>query len=490
MSNVFANVFVQNMNTARTENGAVANATTLSYVLDLFSQIGAFRNGTGASARLDQFNRAWAEDKELTLRVLFHCRDIRGGSGERETFRVFLKHLVNTGYESIVKKNLSLIPEYGRWDDLWMFLDVPSMKSSVIDLIRLQLKNDACSKNPSLLAKWLPSENTSSKDSIRLARLIRTGLNLSSRDYRKILSGLRTTINIVEKQMSKKQWDTIQYERVPSRAAILYKDAFKSHDETRYNAYIQAVLSGEKKINSSALFPYEILKKYIGDFSYAGGLSLDPTLEALWKNLPNYIAESDNSLVVADTSGSMSGIPIHVAISLAIYIAERNKGCWHNKFINFSTHPSLQILKGETLLDKIKTLCTSEWYGSTDVKAVFMAILETAKRNKLPKEDMVKRVFIISDMEFNQGAPGMNVTLFREISSIYNNAGYELPELVFWNVRSAREQFPMSLQDTNFNNVSGSSPSILQYMFTGVKMTAYERMLSVINSERYQAIKV
>lgn len=468
--------------TARTENGAVSNLTTNSSLLDLFSQIGALRTGSGARSRIAQFDRAVSEDNLLALKILFHARDIRGGSQERETFRIFYKHLATTRPE-MAAKNLHLIPEYGRWDDLWCLLDT-SLKSQVIGLIKNQLISDAKSEKPSLMAKWLPSENTSSNATCKLATLIRKELGLSSRDYRKVLSNLRSKINIVEKSMSQRKWDKIVYEHVPSRASMKYRKAFKKHDGKRYDAFLTAVMNGEKKIHAGALFPYEIVEKVLTT-------GQNETLEALWKNLPNYFGENaDDSLVVADVSGSMYGTPLYVSISLAMYMAERNKGIWNGKFITFSSDPTFNMVTGKTLFDKVTSLSRAQWGMSTDIEKVFDMILKAAKDAKLSNDEIVKKIFIISDMEFNaaRGHRSDHKTLFRTISDKYQKAGYTLPTLVFWNVRSAREQFPMSLDDTNFQMVSGCSPSILQYMFTNKNESAYEKMMTVLSSERYSAI--
>ncbi len=485
MTKEFAALLNKDMNKTYTENGAVANATTNSFVLDLFSQIGALRNGRGAANALSMLRKAYAENKELTMKCLFWARDIRGGAGERDTFKIFMKDLMRSDTIDSVIKNLHLIPEYGRWDDLWMFLEDKRTKPIVIKLIKDQLKVDAKVDRPSLLAKWLPSENTSSRETVALATFLRKELGLSSKEYRKVLSTLREKISIVEKKMSSNQWDKVVYEHVPSRASMLYRKAFGRHDTERYGEYLKKVLSGEKKINSAALFPYEILQKY----SYSYYSQTNETLEALWKNLPNYIETSDDAIVVADTSGSMNGIPLDVAISLAIYIAERNHGCWKDKFITFSETPQLQTIIGTSLLDKIRNVSSSVWGMNTNVEAVFDLILNTAVKNHLPADKMLKKVIIISDMEFDQAAGRKTGdTLFRTISSKFVQKGYKMPQLVFWNVRSAKEQFPMSTDDKGFINVSGSSPAICKQMFGSKLEDPIEFMLKVLGSERYSKV--
>lgn len=477
-------------NLTYTENGAVTNKSTNSKVLDLFSQAGALRLGRGAENAKDLFLNALSEDKLLTTRAMFYFRDVRGGQGERETFRIFLKTLAITDPQ-VVRKNLHLIPEFGRWDDLYTLVDT-SLEADAFALMRKQFEKDLDSQNPSLLAKWLKSENTSSPASRALGAKTRKAFGISPKAYRRGLSVLRARINVLERTISTNSWDKVVYERVPSQANLKYRKAFGRHDLERYTKYLQDVASGETKINASTQFPYEIIRN-CNFFGY--GLNLTETerktLDVMWNNQPDYIGKSENSICVCDVSGSMNGLPIQVSISLGIYTAERNTGPFKDKFMTFSERPQLQSVVGHDIVSKVENLSRAAWDMNTNVKAVFDTLLHVGQTNKLTNDQMVKKIFIISDMEFDGCTMGRaDETLFQTIAREWKEAGYDLPLLVFWNVASRNSQFPMSLDDRGFVNVSGCSPSIFKNLMKGEIYDAYELMLDVLNDERYKVISV
>jgi hypothetical protein len=489
MNNILVNeltsAFNEPVNKTLTENGAIARATTNSKVLDLFSQIGGFRVGGASEDKIiKQVRAAFAEDRELTLRTLFYSRDIRGGQGERQVFRTAIKALAQFSPDTI-NKVIPLIPEYGRWDDLYELLGT-ECEQTVWDTIRAQWWGDLISEYPSIMAKWLAGVNTSSALTRERGRATARALGFSERNYRKLLSELRARIGIIEQKMSSGNWGDIEYSHVPSQANMLYKDAFYKHDPVRRQAYLDSLVKGEVKVNAVTQFPYELIAKLRN--------SGDNTLiEAMWEAQPDYFnGKKENSLVVADVSSSMYGLPLEVCISLAIYTAERNTGPWHNKFITFSESPTMQTLIGKTLLEKVSNLNNARWDLNTNVEKVFTTILETAILNNVSPSEMVARVYIVSDMEFD-AASGRNKkdrTLFNWLQKKYKDAGYNMPELVFWNVSARNTQFPMSMDDRGFLNVSGCSPSIFKSVVGKNFISAYDLMLEVINSDRYKDIKV
>lgn len=482
----FHDAFVNDMNKKFTENGAVARATTGSKVFDLFSQIGAYRTGSGAENHISTFRSAYAEDPLLTMKLLFYTRDARMGLKEKHTFKVFMNDLCSQGRTDVVIKNLKNFAEFGRWDDLWMLLSYKEIKPHIMKLVKEQIALDSKAERPSLLAKWMPSQNTSSTETRKLASLFMKELNIKPKTYRKLLSLLRERINIVERHMSSNQWARINYEHVPSKASLKYKKAFLKRDEVRYRDFLSKLEKGEAKINAGTLMPYEIVGKYLGY-----GSKIDQTLEGLWKNLPNTIKENEDSIVVADVSGSMAGMPLNVCISLALYISERNNGCWKDKFITFSNSPKLQVVTGNTLFDRVNCLARAEWHLSTNIEAVFDLILNTAIKNKLSKQKMLKKVYIISDMEFNAASGARNnKTLFQTIKDKYIAAGYEMPLLVFWNVAARNAQFPMAMKDGLFMNVSGASEQICATLFGSEIPDPIVKMKEILNSERYSSVVV
>lgn len=485
MSKRLLNALQRNTNYTLTENAAVARATTGSELLNFFSVGGALRTRDEADiVRL--FDKAFDEDPQYALKAAFYFRDVRGGQGERRTFRAILKYLAaSPESKEWLRKNLQLVPEYGRWDDLFVLFGT-DLEKNVLDLIKGRLTADRGSDNPSLLAKWLPSENASSEESKKFALKIAKYLRLTPRQYRKTLADLRAKIDIVERKLSAGEWGSVVYEHVPSQANLLYRRAFKRHDAERYNKFIELATQGKVEIKAGVLYPYDIVRKCNEDRTDS-----DATLNALWKNLPDYCeGTTENAIVVADVSGSMYGLPICISVSLAIYLAERNKGVFHNKFISFSAKPTLQTVTGTTIRRKVENLNRTSWDMNTDIEAVFRLLLETAKRNRIPDSEMVKKLYIVSDMEFDAACGRQDITLFNKIKEDYRLAGYTMPFLVFWNVNSRNDQFPMSMDDRGFLNVSGASPSIFKGLMKSEYKTAYDFMIDILDAERYKAVSL
>lgn len=462
-------------NFTRTENNALTHKSTQSDILDLFSMGGALRKRSSEDIQ-KMISKALVEDFKLGVKCLFYLRDVRGGQGERRTFREGLK-VLGSYYSKDLEKLLPLIPEYGRWDDI---LHVTSV--DIIKLFREQMFNDAGNVNPSLLFKWLPSENTSSIKTRKIARALRKYLGLSSKKYRKVLTMGRKQLNLIETQMSNKKWKEIDYSKIPSKSNLKYKKAFRKHDEERYDKFLESVDKGEAKINTSTLYPYEIVRKARNEN--------DKTLDTLWNNLPNYVKEDDKGIVVADVSGSMDGDPINVSISLAMYFAERNVGPFKNKFITFSESPELQEVKGNNLNQKITNLNNAHWDMNTNIQAVFDLILNTSIQNKVPQKELPSTIYIISDMEFDEASGRYygndDKTNYQVIREKYTNAGYEMPQLVFWNVDSRQNNTPVEQNEEGVILVSGCSPSIFKMVMD--KTTPIKFMKTVLNSERYNKI--
>ena len=479
-------------NVTVTENNAKSYVSTSNASLDLFGKIAACRKTP--SMAVDLFRKAYSEDMETALRILFWARDIRGGQGERNVFRTILADLAKKN-ASVVEKVVPLVPFYGRWDDL-MVLEDTSVWNTVLNLIKEQLTydlNQSVDSNVSLLAKWLPSINASSQNSKRLGRKIAAHMGWKESFYRKALSILRKKIAIVERDMCAKQWENIDYEKVPSRAQKMYRKAFGRNDAIRYNSFLTAVEKGEAKINAGTLYPFDIVSNYMNKFSGwifgKPSITIDRTLEAQWKALPNYMeGKTFNGLVVADTSGSMFGDPIAVAISLAMYIAERNESpVWKNKFITFSSQPTLQNIVGNNVAEKVSNLIRAHWEYNTDLMAVFKMILNTAITNDVPADQMPSTLIIVSDMQFDQACSSNKRTNFEQIQKLYRKAGYEMPQLVFWNVRASAGT-PVTSHDSGTALVSGYSASNMGAILSGKDLTPVSLMNDVVYSDRYAPV--
>ena len=495
--NAMKNEMMENFNESVTENGAVGYRTTGKSLLDINFAVASLRSAS-ENEIIERFKRAFFEDKILAMKWLFFARDVRGGLGERRLFRTAMGFVAD--YEpAMVEKVIPLIPEYGRFDDMWALLEDEKLRPVVIEYIKKQLESDIknCNENKpvSLLAKWLPSCNASSASSKKYSKIIRQCLDMTESTYRKTLSWLRKYIDVVEVKMSAKQWGDIKYETVPSRANLIYNDAFLRNDEERRREFLAQLEKGEAKINAGTLFPHDIVHKYCNG-GYRGLKAYDATIEGLWKNLPDLVDGCGNTIVVADGSGSMtvsvggtSTTALEVANALAIYFAERSSGEFKDKYITFSSRPQfVDFSRGQSLRDKISIALGHSEISNTNIEAVFDLILSTAVRNNMKQEDIPANILIISDMEFDCATTSrIGANLFKTIEAKYRNYGYKLPRLVFWNVNSRTNTIPVRENDMGVALVSGFSVNICKMVMSG-KTDPFECLLETLNSERYQPV--
>lgn len=484
------NFLKREANKAYTENGAVSYASTMSDCLDLFATAGALRNA-GDEEILDRFIRAFAEDRDIALKTLFFARDIRGGLGERRFFRVIFRYLA-VNYPDVAVKNIDNIAEYGRYDDILSLMDT-ACEQEAIAYIKAVLKDDMKSMQAqglvSLMAKWLPSVNTSNKESVRLAKKIARAMGMSDASYRKMLSSLRAYIRIIENNLREKDY-SFEYEKQPSRALFKYRKAFIRNDEDRYQAFIRKAVSTPGLMNTSCLTPYDIVWAVIKGVRLGMAESEKKSLDATWNSLENYV-NSDNTLVVVDGSGSMYGgrgvLPAAVSESLGIYFAERNKGAFKDHFITFSSNPRLIKIKGKDIFEKVQYCMSFNECSNTNIERTFDLILNTAVKNRLKQKDMPSRIIIVSDMEFDWCANDSSLTNFENARAKFEAKGYRLPKLVFWNVNSINRQQPVRMNEEGVTLVSGMSPQIFA-MLKSDNMDPYSFMMSVISSERYKKV--
>ncbi|MCM1506281.1 MAG: DUF2828 domain-containing protein [Ruminococcus flavefaciens] len=474
-----------------TENGALTHSTTGNHCLDLFFRAGAMRNADEKEISKAVI-RAYNENPEKTMKIVFYARDARGGLGERRFFRTAINTLSRYAPDS-VKRNVPYFAEYGRFDDLLVLIGTKCEEEAVSEIKR-QLDEDVESKQRneqvSLLAKWLPSVNASSADTKIMGKKIARLLGMSEKKYRQTLSELRKYIDILENRLRIADY-TFDYSKQPSCAMFKYRKAFIRHDGERYADYLESVQKGEQKLNTSVLYPYEIVRRCDCGAEANERLSLDVT----WNNLPAYGENNENAIAVIDTSGSMtwsainSVRPIDVALSLGIYFAEHNKGRFANHFITFSNMPRLIEIKGKDIYEKVEYCQTFTEYANTDLEAVFNLILKTAIKNKLPQEELPSKIYIISDMEFDYCIDGgNNDTLFHIMQRKYNKNGYNLPDVVFWNVASRHSNMPVSMSETGVALVSGFSQSVFDMTISG-ELSPVAVMEKVLSSERYAKIK-
>jgi hypothetical protein len=478
-------------NVSITENGAKGHATTKHALLDMNFKVTSYRNDK--STLIDDFKKAYNEDPQLALKWLFYARDCRGGLGERDLFIEIFNHLCENVYGAS-EKLIPLIPEYGRFKDLRFI----KAKTEIFKFFKYQLFTDIQNAKEdrlfSLLAKWLPSENATSQETKMLAREFIGFLKMTPKQYRKILSDLRKKLDVVEVKMSAGEFDKINYRSVPSKANLLYKDAFLKHDKERREEYLNKVASGEETINASVLFPHDIVHKYT---RLGWGAEVDNTIEVLWKALPSALS-FENTMVVADGSGSMqrhvgntSVSALDVANALAIYFSERNTGEYKNKYITFSTTPQFVDFSSDTtLFQKLERAKRHSEIADTNIEAVFDLILRVAKTKNVSQFDMPKNILIISDMEFNKATENpYDERLFDIIKAKYDAAGFKLPKLIFWNVNGRSSTIPVKENELGVALVSGFSTATIRMAMTS-ELDPYLALKKVLLSDRYEAVNI
>ena len=486
-----------------TENGAVGYKSTGSALVDLNFKVSSFRNSSEEEI-IESFDKAFHENKKYCVKWLFFARDIREGLGERRLFRICYRRLAELDI-GLFYANLDNIKEYGRWDDLVSLIGISNVTDErIFEIIDSQIADDLFlikkNKSSSLLGKWLPSENASSKKTIKLAKKVREGLRLSSKEYRLLLSKLRRYLDVVEVKMCDNKWEDIDYNKVPSLANLRYKNAFMKHDGIRRSEYLESVKKGKSNLNMSVATPVDIVSNYT-NYNIGFVDEYDETLELAWDNLKDILIE--DTLVVADGSGSMtvkvSGktTALDVSTALAIYTSEHNSGVFKNKYITFSNRPQfVEFNENGTLQDKLKITFQHHEISNTNIEAVFKLILGVAVKNDISNEEMVKNILIISDMEFDSAQScGWNRTklltqsLFDEIKDYYDEIGYDLPRLIFWNVNSRTKTIPLTENKLGVTLVSGFSQNVLKMVMSG-KYNPYDVLIEMINDKRYDKIVV
>lgn len=489
-----------------TENGAVALSSTGNSLLDFYATSGALRQQNETEI-INLFKKAYEENPLAAMKALFFTRDIRGGRGERRTFRVILKWLANKAPLNVII-NFDEIMELGRADDFYVLVGTKA-EFYMWQYLKMQfakdLQNAKSGKPCSLLAKWLKSNNTSSKESRLLADKTAKAFGLTPREYRKSLAYLRKHLKVVETKMSANEWTSIEYSQVPAIAMNRYRKAFERHDVEGFNKFVKRVESGEEEIKASTLYPYDLTYDYLYNRGhnpfYYNSVKEDPIIEAQWKALPNYVEGEHNVLVMADVSGSMEGKPMATSIGLAIYFAERNHGAFKNYYMAFSSNPTfIKVNPSDSLIKKVDSVLATEIGYSTNLEGAFRKILNTALMNKVPQEDMPKALVVISDMEidpfFHKDTSkygyyrNYNLDFVSEMVKRFHAAGYEMPKLVLWNVDARANTFHADATNPYVTFASGSGVAEFKSVLDGINLSAFEAMMETLNQERYKNIKV
>ena len=447
----YANALENEFNYKLTENGGLAHKSTCDALYDLFALGGAYRKRSDEDC-IFLFMKAFEENPTYAMKCLFYLRDILQGQGERRFFRVCIKWAADNKPVAM-RQNFKHIPEFGRWDDLYALVGT-KLEDEMWEFMYQQFRLDMDSRTPSLLGKWLKSENTSSAESRALGAKTRKAFGMTSVAYRKSLSSLRKRINVLERLMSAGKWDEIEFDKIPSKAGLIYKNAFARHDVERMKAkaevqsYADFAKDKTAKVNTKALYPYEVVEKAIkvlhgGNFYSWRTMSvpLDDTdrlmVNKYWDNLAEYMSKLDmNALCVVDTSGSMHGTPINIAISLGMIAADKARGPFHGQYISFSSRPQLIKVEGVDFVDKVRRIYNTNLCENTNLEATFDMLLDVAQKNHMKQKDLPKSIIVISDMEIDSAygmygwrnehdaARAKNRTMMENMRRKWARAGY------------------------------------------------------------------
>lgn len=483
-------------NLTRTENGALAFQSTSDSCLDLFATIGSLREAE--DKRIEKlFEKAYHQNPLLATKILFYGRDIREGLGERKTFRKLLVYLADKHPEALIN-NLDLIGVYGRYDDLYCLIGT-RMEAAMWRVMKEQFEEDLENLRNgnavSMLAKWIKTADASAEATRALGILTAEKLGYSVYEFKRLVREMRKKIRIVESFMSRGKWSEINYAEVPGRAMMIYRKAFLDHDQDRFTQYISNVSKGSAKIHSATLFPYDIVEKIMygeDGYRYHKRSSNDESirvLEAQWNNLPDYVTPGTNAIVIADVSGSMTGRPMASSIGLALYFAERNTGDFHNLFMTFSDKSEIVTVKGNTLEEKIYHAGRESWGGSTNLRSAFERILKIAVENAVPADEMPKSIIVVSDMEINY-CSDHDWTFYDIIKHRYKSYGYELPNIIFWNVNSRNDVFHADRDRKGVQLCSGQSVTTFKTLIGNIGKTPEQMMQDTVNTARYEQITI
>jgi len=471
-----------------TENGMPAYTSTESVLLDFFSGI---TRDTSIEKAIELFKNALSRDFKIAMAILLNMRDCRDGKQEKNipqrlmawlkqndkiAYKNNLESYINNGYF----KDLLIIDSLQETkDDFELELFAKSLKK---DFVSMQLENN----NLTLASKWAPTENRhfdkKHKSAKRLAKLC----GLSMKEYRKKLSELREKLKIVERLETLNKWSEIDYQTVPATCMKKQKNAFIKHDNARFNEYLEKVISGKAKMNTSGVQIHELLMPYIN------GSPTDTAIDVQFSEIITKIQKSGSfkkAMAIIDVSGSMSGIPMIVAITLGLAVSLLTEGNFNKKFITFSHDPQLCDIKGDTLSEMVRNLKHANWGMNTNLIAIFDLLLNFAKMFSLSQDQMINKLFIFTDMQFDQADNSYNSTAYNNIKQKYQEAGYTLPTIIFWNLRDTKPSFPVKANTSNVALMSGFSAEMLKlFMETPDELTPYNMMMKALEKYLPQVI--
>lgn len=495
-------------NKTRGENGEIGYKSTLHDLLDYFSRVGNMRYDSQLNIE-HLFNKAYSQDNELAMRALFYTRDIKQGLGEKRVSEILFKNLIKTN-ENLFIAIVPLIPVYGSFNDLRKLAGDKNVKGKSLEAILSEMKkyleldweNLQKGESISLAAKWMPTVgNKSEKHKIALKRFLQYA-QMSEKEYRKSISALRKELNLVETLLTEGKTSEINYSHVPSQAFKKYTKAFFRNDENRFKEFLEAANKGEVKVNAGTIQAQQLVVPYIKSIcNYWGDtrLTLDKAIEAQWKNLPK-LNSKIKALPMVDVSGSMSGTPMEVAISLGLYLAENNDGTFKDHILSFTDEPHLiHVPAKQSLMTRITSLFKEGVGYSTDLEKAFNLVLDTAVKLNLPQNELPEMIIVFTDGQMNSmcrdlKVNGNNASFFNKMKKRFEDKGYVMPHLVWWNIaKNSDNVLPVVKDDENTSLISGYSQTLFKYIFeldieNIASFTPENLMLNVLKSERYDEV--
>jgi hypothetical protein len=495
-----------------TWNGAVSHLTSGAARVDFF--YGAMR-GVDKARFVELLDKSFAEDALHTLKLIAYVRDCRGGKGERELGRWALERLAEKYPRELLQNLTFFVGDFGRFDDVVALMNSPVEKSA-LDLLAKQLEADlavlkqdegeastkveeedeqtetkkhkARMQSISLCAKWVPSEKKALDKKLQMNKKLSKHMGLKPAQLRKLyLSPLRERLRILERFMCAKDWDAINFNAVPSVAMHIHgkpKHAFERHLGEKFSEWKDKLVKGETKVNAKTLFPHQVVAECMGRSQ------VDELLEAQWKVLMEEAVQTGDlrkTLVLSDVSGSMSGRPMQVSIALGLMISSLAQDEYKDLVLTFETEPRFHHVEGDSLHARVRNLLRAPWGGTTDFAKAFRAVLKVAVDAKLEKDQMLERLIVVSDMQFNSADSNFE-TNYQVLKRDFEAAGYDVPHLVFWNVNGATRDVPTYSGQAKVSLVSGFSTAILKSVLTGTQITPLQTVLNVVTDERYDSI--
>ena len=469
-----------------TENGALAfNTSGGGSLLDLFANIGGMRKRSDLDI-ISQWQAARRENPTLADNLILYARNIRdGGLGERRIARILLKQLATNDPEKVAR-NFDTITDCGRWDDLFVLVGTP-VESAMWKYVSEQFKSDMAgsmtNKPISLLAKWAPSINTSSQETRNLAKRAITKLGMTPRNYRKMLAKLRRYLNVLESKISRNDWDSINFEQVPSLAMKRYLKAFGVHCYEAFGNYKSKLVKGEAKVNAATLYPYDLVETCM---RYHRTGAYDPIVtEQQWNSLPNYVDGSFDVVCMADVSGSMCGRPMATSIGLSTYFAQRNKGAYHGLYLSFTNNPHfIHIQDNWTLKQCVEYVENKDVGYNTDLDRAFAAIYNVAQVTK----EVPKALIIISDGEidrWNRPGDAYCASIAEKWKNKYAAIKLKAPKLILWNVESRGSNKFLAQSHENVAYCSGQSAGTFKNLIDLITKDAYTAMCEILSKPEF-----